>query len=339
MAFSNTTSRFFGLIANTRLPKSLQTLINRAYVRHYDIDMSDFGDLGEYESLNALFKRHLKRPRTLESGFISPCDGKVFEWGTSFRGGAANFAFSIKGCTYNLNELLIGSGADFAGGADYANLYLSPSDYHHFHAPCDMQVLSATYTRGELHSVGTHSLQRIANLYVKNERVALKCRFLGDVGEFEKDFALLENGENVSLNSAKGDEKGVSSKSKDETKSGEKALKGLKKGDSSEFKGVSEKNASSKAKTRDFDFWLVFVGAQNVGKMHFVFDEKIHTNAFSSENFTREYDGIIIKKGSEFGHFELGSTIVVVCPKNTLKFTFKKNSQIKMGNKIAEFVK
>jgi len=58
----------------------------------------------------------------------------------------------------------------------YANIYLSPRDYHHYHAPCDMSVLQALYIPADLYSVAKKFLLKIPNLYAKNERVILKCK-------------------------------------------------------------------------------------------------------------------------------------------------------------------
>ena len=58
----------------------------------------------------------------------------------------------------------------------YANIYLSPRDYHHYHAPCDLGVLQALYIPADLYSVAKKFLLKIPNLYVKNERVILKCK-------------------------------------------------------------------------------------------------------------------------------------------------------------------
>jgi len=61
---------------------------------------------------------------------------------------------------------------------------------------------------------------------------------------------------------------------------------------------------------------LVFVGALNVGKMKFSFDERIQTNVVA--NFTQiyEYKNLHIKKGDHLGNFELGSTIVILSKKD-----------------------
>ena len=58
----------------------------------------------------------------------------------------------------------------------YVNIYLSPRDYHHYHAPCDLSVLQALYIPADLYSVAKKFLLKIPNLYAKNERVILKCK-------------------------------------------------------------------------------------------------------------------------------------------------------------------
>ena len=268
MIFSNEISRIFGLLAGLKLPKWLQSKVNSAFVKHFDMDMSEFKDASEYESLNALFTRALEKARALDDGFVSPCDARVFECGKAFKADSEQLAFSIKGYTYSINELLSGACEknELAKGCEYANLYLSPRDYHRYHAPCDMRVLSATYTRGELFSVSAKCLQKVANLYTRNERVALKCE------------------------------------------------------------------------SRGLLFWLVFVGAQNVGKMRFVFDERIQTNALNAQNFTHSYENLNFKKGEELGNFELGSTIVIIAQKGLVKFSIKADDKVKFAQKIAEFV-
>ncbi|MCR2102632.1 phosphatidylserine decarboxylase [Campylobacter upsaliensis] len=268
MSFDRDSSRIFGVIAGFKFFKALQKIINERYVKYFSIDMSEFKQPSEYESLNALFTRKLEKPRNLEDDFISPSDGSILQSGETFLAENELFAFGIKGRTYSVEELLRDNyeKEELENGLNYTNIYLSPKDYHRYHAPCDMQILSLSYTGGALFSVNEKHLLKIANLYTQNERVSLKCK-------------------NV------------------------------------------EKN---------FIFWLVFVGAQNVGKMHFKFDKSVQTNMKFAHNFTRKYDNLSIKKGEELGNFELGSTIVVLSQKGYLNFESK--VKIKFGEKLATFL-
>lgn len=254
-------SKAFGAFANTKFAKPIQNLINKSYAKMFKIDFSEFKSPSEYESLTALFTRTLENCRELDDGFISPCDGEVLYCGEGFEGQA----FSIKNHTYNPKELLSSAcnEGELGGGFDYANLYLSPRDYHNFHAPCDFELLSAVYESGELHSVAPKYLAKISNLYAKNERVILRC------------------------------------------KSGQKL------------------------------FWLVFVGALNVGKIKIFCDERIQTNANLGPS-VYEYENKHFSKGEHLGCFELGSSIIIIAQKGFLDFKLSQEQKIKFSQKIAD---
>lgn len=80
----------------------------------------------------------------------------------------------------NMDHILQTNELNLIPELDYANIYLSPRDYHRYHAPVDMQVLSATHIPGDLYSVSVNALARTPNLYARNERVVLKCRMVND---------------------------------------------------------------------------------------------------------------------------------------------------------------
>lgn len=170
MSFRHCVSRAFGAFARHKFAKPIQALINNCYAKAFDIDMREFLRPSQYPSLNALFTRKLELGRKFEgkSAFISPSDGKILALGASSDG----LAISVKGHTYSVSELLF----DYEiGDFEYANIYLSPRDYHRFHAPFDMRILSAFYVPGALYSVSKSALERRPNLYAKNERVILEC--------------------------------------------------------------------------------------------------------------------------------------------------------------------
>lgn len=255
-------SRIFGVVAGMKFPQFMQNFINSNYVKYFKIDMSEFKKPAEYESLTALFTRELMTPRKFDEAsevFISPCDGVCLECGES----RAGRAMSIKGHEYSISQLL---NSTFDGGEEelsYANIYLSPRDYHRYHAPCDMRVLSALYIPGDLYSVSVDALKKVENLYARNERVVLKCE--------------ISSGKTV---------------------------------------------------------WLVFVGALNVGKMKFVFDERIQTNAMSNFTQSYEYKNLNVRKGELLGYFELGSTIVIISQKGGLELNLFNSKVLKFGDSI-----
>ncbi|WP_024955582.1 phosphatidylserine decarboxylase [Sulfurospirillum arcachonense] len=85
-------------------------------------------------------------------------------------------------------------------------------------------------------------------------------------------------------------------------------------------------------------FYMVFVGALNVGKMQFVFDETIQTNAKSSTQKPYMYKDLWLKKGDELGRFEMGSTIVMFFEKDMVELTCRKDEPIKFSEKICKVI-
>ena len=84
-------------------------------------------------------------------------------------------------------------------------------------------------------------------------------------------------------------------------------------------------------------FYLVFVGALNVGKMAFTFDERIQTNVKKEGETLYMYKDKSLKKGDELGRFEMGSTIVAFFEKETFKLTKKANESVRFGQTIGIF--
>lgn len=162
----------FGYFANIRFAPALQRFINKVYIKLFNIDLDSFMPLESYKSLNELFTRALKEKRAFSRDkkiFISPSDSKIIESGVVDK----NVALQIKGMSYNVNRLL---GENLDSSFHYINLYLSPQNYHRYHSPCDMFVESIIHYKGSLLPVHTKSLNKNANLFIRNERVVLKAR-------------------------------------------------------------------------------------------------------------------------------------------------------------------
>lgn len=234
-------SRVFGKFASKKHSKSVQNMINRTYVSMMGLDMSDFKAPETYETLNALFTRHLNTPRSFSnnsSDIISPCDSLVTEAGMM----NADQALQIKGMSYSvdsfLGENIVNEHKKRIHAGDYINFYLSPRDYHRFHVPLDMQVTKAVHIAGKLYPVNVPTLKRKVDLFIENERVVLEC--------------VTTNGKL---------------------------------------------------------FYLVLVGALNVGKMEVNFEPRIQTNTLSNGG-VYTYENLHLKKGDDFGCFQMGSTII-----------------------------
>lgn len=82
-------------------------------------------------------------------------------------------------------------------------------------------------------------------------------------------------------------------------------------------------------------FYMVFVGALNVGKMIFTFEPKINTNANTQSTQVYKYDNLEIKKGDCLGYFEMGSTVLLFWEKELVSLENKLNKKVRFGETIA----
>ncbi len=62
-------------------------------------------------------------------------------------------------------------------------------------------------------------------------------------------------------------------------------------------------------------FYMVLVGALNVGRMDVSFEPSIITNGDLRESVAYEYKELYMDKGDDFGCFQMGSTIVLIAEK------------------------
>ncbi|GAA4003439.1 archaetidylserine decarboxylase [Sphingomonas humi] len=149
----------------------------RWFVSKYGVDMSEAEnpDLGSYQSFNEFFTRPLKAgARPLASAdFICPVDGAISQFGAI----DDHQIVQAKGHRFTTTELIGGDkdlAAQFRHGS-FANLYLSPKDYHRLHMPCDGRLTRMIYLPGTLFSVNPVTARGVPNLFARNERVV--CAF------------------------------------------------------------------------------------------------------------------------------------------------------------------
>jgi phosphatidylserine decarboxylase len=151
----------------------LTTRLIRWFVRTYAVDMSEAADadVGSYSSFNAFFTRPLKtgiRPIT-GADFACPVDGAISQFG----GIDDHHIVQAKGHRFTTTELIGGDeelAAHFRHGS-FANLYLSPKDYHRIHMPCDGRLMRMIHVPGTLFSVNPTTARGVPNLFARNERV------------------------------------------------------------------------------------------------------------------------------------------------------------------------
>ena len=152
---------------------ALTTRLIRWFVGKYAVDMSEARDpdISSYNSFNAFFTRPLKagaRPIT-KADFACPVDGAISQLGAI----DDHHILQAKGHFFTTTGLLGGDtalAAEFRNGS-FANVYLSPRDYHRIHMPCDGRLERMVHVPGALFSVNPATARGVPNLFARNERV------------------------------------------------------------------------------------------------------------------------------------------------------------------------
>lgn len=168
-------SRALGGLAASRAPQRLVDAAIAAFVRAYDVDLSEV-DMppGGFRTFDDFFTRKLLAgarvvdpdPRAL----VSPADGRIEGFGEITSEGE----LIIKGQPYTAAALL--GDPDAATGYEgghYFIVYLSPRDYHRVHAPTCGSVQCMRYIPGTLFPVNRIGTDFIPQLFARNERLAI----------------------------------------------------------------------------------------------------------------------------------------------------------------------
>ena len=173
----NRLSRSAGRMARVRLPGPLQRAQIRLFGAFVGVDFDEAREpVASFACFQDFFTRALRDgARPLDASpeaLVAPCDGV---WGSA--GDVKDgMVLQVKGRSYSLAALLADAeeAERFEGGV-YATFYLSPRDYHRFHAPCAARVASACYVPGQLWPVNRIGLEGVEGLFAQNERV---CAYL-----------------------------------------------------------------------------------------------------------------------------------------------------------------
>ena len=141
-----------------------------------EVDLKD-ARTTHYRSLHECFTRQLKEdarpvdpdPATL----VSPSDGIVGASGKVIAGEC----LQAKGFAYTLMDLLADRDLvrQYQQGS-YVTLRLTAGMYHRFHAPADCEVEHVSYISGDTWNVNPIAVQRIENLFCKNERAVIRLK-------------------------------------------------------------------------------------------------------------------------------------------------------------------
>lgn len=175
--FTSVISNVFGKFASKAFPSPVQNFINNSYVKLMGLDMSEFKEPSAYTTLNKLFTRAFEKPRALpedKNALISGVDALITDAGTITDGRA----YQIKGMSYSIKELFGAYHKEAAAkveGGEFINFYLSPKDYHRYHMPMTLKILSLTHIPGKLYPVNFPLLRNKKDLFIENERVIIEC--------------------------------------------------------------------------------------------------------------------------------------------------------------------
>jgi len=169
-------TRFMGWYSAIESPTL--TRLSIAVWKFFDSDL-DFLESRrrEFTSLQECFTRELKAgARTIDARrqvAVSPCDAIVGACGRV----EGTRVFQAKGFPYEIAELIPDPTLQttYRDGI-YVTLRLTSSMYHRFHAPVDCRVEEVTYISGDTWNVNPIALQRVRNLFCKNERAVLELK-------------------------------------------------------------------------------------------------------------------------------------------------------------------
>jgi len=261
-------TNFAGWVAGARGGPRTTALI-RWFVGRYNVNMDEALDpnIANYKTFNEFFTRALRpdaRPLA-DAAFICPVDGRISQFGAI----DDDQIFQAKGHQFSTTALVGGDAAlaaKFQHGS-FANLYLSPRDYHRIHMPVDGKLTRMIYVPGELFSVNPTTARGIPGLFARNERVV--CVF----------------------------------------------------------------------DTAHGPFVMTLVGATIVGSMATVWHGVINPPRLPKvTEWSYADQNIVLKKGEELGRFLLGSTVVMLFPKDVLSFNpaWQPAGPVQLGEVMAQ---
>jgi phosphatidylserine decarboxylase len=152
---------------------AMTTRLVRWFVAKYGVNMHEAAnpDIASYASFNEFFTRPLRdgvRPLA-NADFVCPVDGAISQFGSIDE----HEILQAKGHKFTTTQLVGGDAAlaaQFEHGS-FANLYLSPKDYHRIHMPCDGRLSRMIYVPGALFSVNPTTARGVPGLFARNERV------------------------------------------------------------------------------------------------------------------------------------------------------------------------
>jgi phosphatidylserine decarboxylase len=162
-----------GLATRAPAPRAVHQAAMRLFAKRYAVALDEAeGTIEDYPTFAQFFTRKLKPGmRTIDPGadvVASPVDARVSQVGQV----QAGQCLQAKGIHFPVDRLLGDArrALDFDGGS-FATLYLSPRDYHRFHAPLPGTVTGFSYLPGAFWPVNPASVSHVDALFAINERL------------------------------------------------------------------------------------------------------------------------------------------------------------------------
>ena len=169
----STLSTVVGKATRLPVPAAIHQAAMRVFASRYGVNLEESeGTIEDYPTVGAFFTRKLKPGRrTIDPGqdvVASPVDARVSQIGQIEQGAC----LQAKGITFPVDKLLGDArrALDFEGGS-FATLYLSPKDYHRFHAPLEGHITGYQYLPGAFWPVNPSSVRTKDALFAINERL------------------------------------------------------------------------------------------------------------------------------------------------------------------------
>ncbi len=162
-------AKCIGGLASVALPPKIMRRIIRIYAKQYKVNLSecDFENRN-YKRFNDFFTRHLlPNARSVGEGLVSPVDATIYASGQV----KENSMLQVKSQQISVSDLLCD---DQHKATYFMSFYLSPGDYHRYHAPFDLSIETVRYIPGKYFSVRP-KIAKKRKVFLKNERVVLEC--------------------------------------------------------------------------------------------------------------------------------------------------------------------
>lgn len=283
----HTLSHLAGNIANCRTIWLKNWLIKK-FIAHYQVNMAEAVEPNpeHYESFNSFFTRPLKRStRPIAADMhtvVSPVDGRISQKGNI----EDNLLIQAKNKSYTLEQLLATKElAETFRHGSFATIYLSPKDYHRVHMPLTGRLRRMIYVPGTLFAVNDGAVKNVPHLFGRNERVVVIFdTFIGPM-------ALVLVGALIVGS--------ISTKWSGTVAPGMPSGAVITSGSSGRVNNAVEASSSTEM---DSD-----------------------SNSNNERNrqikvWNYEDRELILQRGDEMGRFQLGSTVIVLFPQNTIRW-------------------